>query len=76
VSKRLKKFIYRSFLAALFLGVVSFLYDQIGPTVAGDYFTMILWIIRLISVAVIGFIIWRLFIGLRDGYLLFDDCDD
>jgi hypothetical protein len=60
----------------LVLGLASFLYDQIGPSVAGDYFTLILWGIRLVTAAVIGFISWRLYIGFRDGHLLVDDCDD
>lgn len=76
MPKRLKKFIYRSFLAALYLGLASFLYDQIGPYVAGDYFTLIWWGIQLVIVTVIGFIAWRLYIGVRDGHLLFDDYND
>ncbi len=43
---------------------------------AGDYFTLIWWLIQLFTVAVIGFIAWRLYIGLRDGHLLFDDYND
>lgn len=76
MSKRLKNFIYRSFVTALILGLGLFLYDQIGPYVAGDYFTLIWWIIQLIAAAVIGFIAWRLYVGLRDGHLLFDDYND
>ena len=76
MSRRLKKFIYRSIITALFLGVVEVIYDQIGPIVAGDYFTLILWGIRLVTVAVLVFIGWRLYVGCRDGYLLFDDLDD
>jgi hypothetical protein len=66
----------RSLLAAIVLGTVTAIYDQIGPYVAGDYFTLILWGIRLVTVAVIVFITWRLSIGLRNGDLLLDDSDD
>jgi hypothetical protein len=76
VSKRLKKFIGRSIIATLFLGVVEVVYEQIGSIVAGDNFTLILWGIRLVTVAVFAFIGWRLYVGCRDGYLLFDDLDD
>lgn len=76
MSKRLKRYIYRSCVAALFLGVASFVYEQVGPAVAGDNFTLILWVIRGVTVAVFVFIGWRLYVGLRDGYLLFDDLDD
>jgi hypothetical protein len=62
--------------AALALGVVALVYDQIGPTVAGDYYTLILWVIRLVTVAVFAFISWRLYIGCRDGHLLVDDGDE
>jgi hypothetical protein len=61
---------------ALFLGMASLVYEQVGPAVAGDNFTLILWVIRGVTVAVIVFIGWRLYVGLRDGYLLFDDLDD
>jgi hypothetical protein len=73
VSRRLKKFIGRSIIAAIVLGTVEAIYDQIGPYVAGDYFTLILWGIRLVSVAVLAFIVWRLCVGCRNGHLLFDD---
>jgi hypothetical protein len=76
VSRRLKKFIVRSIIAVAFLALVEGGYEQIGPIVAGDYFTMILWGIRIVTVAVFAFIAWRLCVGCRSGYLLFDDLDD
>jgi formate hydrogenlyase subunit 4 len=76
MSKRLKKFIYRSIMAVLFLGVVEVIYDQIGPLVAGDYFTLIGWGIQIVVAAIFAFIGWRLCVGIRSGYLLFDDLDD
>ena len=76
MSKRLKHFIYRSCVTALVLGIVAVVYDQIGPVLAGDHFALILWGIRLVTFAIFGFIVWRLCVGLRSGYLLFDDFDD
>jgi hypothetical protein len=73
VPKRLKQFICNSAIAALVLGLVEVVYDQVGPFLAGDYFTLILWGIRLVTVAVMAFIIWRLYVGLKNGDLLIDD---
>jgi hypothetical protein len=73
MPKRLKHFIYNSILATIVLGVVEVVYNQIGPFVAGDYFTLILWGIRLVTFAVFAFIAWRLSVGLRNGDLLIDD---
>jgi hypothetical protein len=73
VPKRLKHFICNSILAAIVLGVVEVVYNQIGPFVAGDYFALILWGIRLVTFAVFAFIAWRLCAGLQNGDLLIDD---
>ena len=76
MSKRLRNFIYRSCVTALVLGLVMAVYEEIGPKVAGDNYTLILWVIRSLSAAVVAFIGWRLYVGIRDGHLLFDDPND
>jgi len=73
MPKRLKAFACKSILTALYLGVAYAAYTKIGPFVAGDYFTLILWSIRLAMVAVLAFIFWRLCVGLKDGDLYRDD---
>ena len=67
---------YRSFVAVFALGTVAVIYDRIGPFMAGEYYTLILWGIRLFTFASFACIAWRLYVGCRDGHLLFDDLDD
>ena len=76
MPKRLKIFILNILKTALVFSVVLTVFDQIGPMIAGEYFTLIWWGIDVVSLAIIAFIIWRLCVGLQNGYLLFDDLDD
>jgi hypothetical protein len=76
MSKRMKRFILNSVRAVLALGVIAVVYGQVGPIVAGDDFTLVLWAIRFVMVAVLGFIAWRFCVGIRSGRLLFDEIDD
>ena len=76
VSKRMKRFILNAVKTALVLSVVGAVFDQIGPTVAGDYFNLMWWGLVVLSLAVAVFIGWRFKVGVESGHLLFDDMDD
>jgi hypothetical protein len=76
MSNRMKRFITNSVIAAFVLGTISVGFEQIGPMVAGDYYTPIMWGIRLASFAVLGIIVWRFCVGIKNGRLLFDDQDE
>ena len=60
----------------LFLGVVGVVFDQIGPMVAGDYYTLAWWGLFVLTLATAAFIVWRFCVGVENGRLLFDDMDD
>jgi hypothetical protein len=72
----MKRFILKAFKTALVLGVAQVVFDQIGPSIAGDYYTLISWGLVGLSLALVGFVAWRLYHGIESGYLLFDDMDD
>jgi hypothetical protein len=76
MSKRMRRFILNSARAVLVLGTALAIFEQIGPNVTGDYFTLIWWGIVLLSLAVAAFIGWRLCVGIQSGHLLFDDMDE
>jgi hypothetical protein len=72
----MRRFISIAVVTALALGVASAIFDQIGPEIAGDYFALIWWGIVVLSLAVASFVVWRFYVGVQSGYLLFDDIDD
>ena len=72
----MKRFILNAAKTALFLGVVGVVFDQIGPTVAGDYFNLIWWGLVVLSLAVAIFLGRRFKVGVESGHLLSDDMDD
>ena len=76
MSKQMRNFIYYYAKTALVLGLILLIYEKVGPFVAGDYFNLIWWGILVASILILVFIGWRLWIGINNGSLRFDNTDD
>jgi hypothetical protein len=51
-------------------------FEEIGPTLAGDYFALAWWGLLAATLVAAAFIIWRFWAGVQSGRLLEDDIDD
>ena len=68
--RRLKKYFCKAAIIGLVSGLVSLGYGEFGPTLMGDHFVEILWVIRLGTAAVIAYTLWPLCIECRNGSIL------
>jgi hypothetical protein len=73
MPKKLKRFLIARILFMIWLSFVSGVFEAIGASLAGGYFTIIVWGLRVVFILAACAFAWRFYTGIyRDGDLLFD----